>query len=63
MRIDKKQKIAGIPAITVRDFLAKVKDRLFTGSDAIRFLKIDDQTVTAISWQNFIAANISNCTT
>ncbi len=48
MRIDKKQKIAGISAITVRDFLAKVKDRLFTGSDASRFLKTDDQTVTAI---------------
>lgn len=48
MRIDKKQKIAGIPAITVRDFLKKVKDRLFTVSDAIRFLKTDEQTVTTI---------------
>jgi len=48
MRIDKKQIIASIPAITVRDFLAKVKDRLFTGSDAIRLLKTDDRTVTAI---------------
>jgi predicted nucleotidyltransferase len=48
MRIDKNQKIAGIPAITVRDFLAKVKDRLFAGSDAIRFLKTDAQTVTAV---------------
>jgi predicted nucleotidyltransferase len=48
VRIDKTQKIAGIPVITVRDFLVKVKDRLFTGSDAIRFLKTDHQTVTAV---------------
>jgi predicted nucleotidyltransferase len=48
MRIDKTQKIAGIPAIVARDFLAKVKDRLFTGSDAVRYLKTGDQAVAAL---------------
>ncbi len=48
MCIDKTQNIAGISAITVRDFLAKVKDCLFNGSDAIRLLKTDDQTVAAV---------------
>lgn len=48
MRIDKSQIIAGIPAIKARDFLAKVKDRLFTVSDAGRYFKTDDKAAAAI---------------
>ena len=48
MRIDKSQIIAGIPAITARDFLAKFKDRLFTIGDAVRYFKIDDTEVVTL---------------
>lgn len=48
MHIDKTQIIAGFSAIVVRDFLVKVKDRLFTDNDVIRHFKTEEPGAVAI---------------
>ena len=48
MRIDKTQVIAGFSAITVRDFLVQVMDRLFTDDDVVRHFKTNKSDATTI---------------